>query len=91
MDIRDADDDDEFDSFVGDCRLNIRALASNAAGIPYERLSFIHFACAAVAGGGGGDVAVTLTLLSSFSLSVVKSWVKHCCANNKANTINAFT
>lgn len=84
MDIRsaDADDDDEFDSFVGDCRLNIRALASNAAGIPYERLSFNHFACVAA--------AVTLTLLSS-SLSVAKSWVKHCWANNKANTVEAFT
>lgn len=87
VDIRVADADDEFDSFVGDCRLNIRALASNAAGIPYERLSLNHFASAAA---GGAAAAVTLTLLSS-SLSVAKSWVKHCWANNKANTVNAFT
>lgn len=81
--LDDDDDDDvdgvgdELDSFVGDCRLNMCALASNAAGITaYERLSFNHFVC------------VTLTLSSSLS---VESWAIHSCANNKVNMANAFT
>lgn len=71
-------DVNELDNLVGDCRLVITTLASNASGYAaYERLSFSHFVWAA------------LTLSSS--LSVVKSWEKHCANNNKVNTVNAIT